>query len=138
MAYAIVNGKNIPISRKHAIEIGDHIRGKSLVKAKEILNKVISKKLAIPFKRFKRDIGHKRGMAAGRYPVKASKEILKLLNSAEANALYKGLKSEDLFIEEFIANKGSTVWRYGRNLRRKAKRTHIKIKLSERKKEGKK
>ena len=99
-----------------------------LDKAKAILNRVLEEKEAIPFKRFGSDTGHKRGkIGAGRYPQKTAKEILKLLNSVEANAQVRGLSTENLEIIRLIANKASTPWRFGRKRRRKAKRTHIEI-----------
>jgi len=125
-------GRNLPISFKYAIEIGSFIRGKTLKQAKLLLEQVIAKKRAVPMKRFNRDVGHKRGrIAAGRYPVKASSEVLALIHSAEMNALNKGLSSENLMLTEYIANKGATQWRFGRQRRRKAKRTHIIVILEE-------
>src|SRR3989338_2722574 len=50
-------------------------RGKTIEQGKNILANVIEKKAAIPFKRYNRDMGHKTGMAAGRYPKKASSHI---------------------------------------------------------------
>jgi len=125
-------GRNLPVSFKHAIEIGSFIRGKTLKQAKLLLEQVIAKKRAVPMKRFNRDVGHKRGrIAAGRYPVKASSEVLALIHSAEMNALNKGLSSENLVLTEYIANKGTSQWRFGRQRRRKAKRTHITVVLEE-------
>lgn len=132
--FATVLAKNIPISTKFSIEIGNFIRNKELKKAKELLKKVTEKKIAVPFKKFNRDLGHKAGIAAGRYPVKASATILKLLDSLEANAEYKGLDTNNLVIREFIANQGNQMWHYGRKRRRKMKRTHIMIKAEEKQK----
>ena len=118
----------LPISTKQSIEVCNYLRNKGLNKAKAILERVLEKKEAIPFKRFGSDTGHKRGrIAAGRYPQKTSKEILKVLNSVEANAQSKGLSTSDLKIIKLIANKASSPWHYGRQTRRKAKRTHIEI-----------
>jgi large subunit ribosomal protein L22 len=126
-------GISLPISRKQSIMVCNFIRNKNVKKAKEHLAEVIVKKKAVPFTRFNDDVGHKAGMAAGRYPVNACKNILALLESAEANAQFKGLSTADLVVKHASAQQGPGVWRYGRHHRRKAKRTHIEIVLEERK-----
>jgi large subunit ribosomal protein L22 len=136
---ARATGKDMPISTKHAIEISSMIRGKKVNIAVKMLEEVTKLKRAVPFKRFKRDVGHKRGnIAAGRYPLKASREILELLKSAEMNAQNKGLDNDALFISEIVANKGASQWRYGRQRRRQMKRTNLIIKVEELEKETKK
>lgn len=124
MAKAI--GRGLPISTKHAVEICSFIRNKNLGEAKEILGKVIEKKQAIPFRRFKQ-VGHKKKIGPGRYPKKASQQLLKLLNAVEANAQFKGLDTSSLVIKSIKANKAARMWHYGRQRRRKMKRTHIEI-----------
>ncbi len=125
---AKASGMSLPISTKQSIEVCNFIRNKTLEKAKAILERVLEKKEAIPFKRFGSDTGHKKGpIGAGRYPQKTVKEILKILNSVESNAQVKGLNTDDLKIITIIANKASTPWRFGRKRRRKSKRTHIEI-----------
>jgi large subunit ribosomal protein L22 len=135
---AKISGKDLSISTKQSIEIANFIRGKNIQKAKNELQKVIEKKLAIPFKRFNRDMGHKKGnIAAGRYPQNAAKEFLNLLNGLEANAQNKGLSTNNLIIKTIIPNKASRPWHYGRRRRIKMKRTHIEI-IAEEFKENKK
>jgi len=129
---AQINGRDLPISTKQAVEICNFIRGKLTTKAKAMLQRVLMMKDAIPMKRFNKDTGHKPGrIAAGRYPIKATSEILKLIEGVEANAQNKGLDPTYLLITVIIANKASTPWRYGRQRRRKAKRTHINIVVDE-------
>jgi len=133
---ATINGKDLPISTKHAVEICKFIKGKSLQKSRQMLQAVIEKKRAVPFTRYKKDMGHKPGrIAAGRYPEKASKCILKLINSLEANAQNKGLDADGLVLTTLIANRGSRPWHFGRLRRRKTKRTHIMIVAEEQSKE---
>ena len=131
-------GVSLPISQKQSIMICDFVRNKSVQLAKKQLAEVIVKKRAIPFTRFNDDMGHKAGMAAGRFPVKACTHILALLESAEANAQFKGLSTADLIVYHISAQQGPGVWRQGRHHRRQAKRTHIEIVLEERKKAKKK
>ena len=124
-------GSALPISTKVSIEICNFIRGKNLNKAIAILKRVLEMKEAIPYKRFDNDIGHKPGISAGRYPQKASTHILNLLESVKSNAQAKNLDTDNLKITLLVANKGSRPWRYGRQRRRKAKRTHIIINVEE-------
>ena len=87
---AVIEGDNVarakanelPVSPKHSIEIARFIRGMTTAEAKAYLADVVEKKKAIPFKRFKRNVAHQRGLtgwAAGRYPVKAAEAYIRLL-----------------------------------------------------------
>lgn len=138
---ATVDGKDLRISTKHAIEICNFIRGRNLLKSKEFLEDVMAKKKAVPFKRFNRNVGHRKGkIGSGRYPVKACEEIFKLLESLEINAQNKGLDTASLYLKEVIPNKASNVWHYGRQRRRRMKFTHVYMLAEEavKKKEEKK
>lgn len=137
---ATAKGDNLPLSRKVCIEVANFIRGKDVEKAKKLLGEVLEKKTAVPFKRFNKDRGHKPGMAAGRYPEKATGYVLDLIKSAEANAQNKGLNTKSLVLSSIVVNKGTTQWRGGRQRRRQMKRAHIELTLTEKqtKKEEKK
>ena len=128
---AIINGLNLPISTKASIEICNFIKHKSLNLARDQLNLVLKKKLAIPLKRFHKDRGHRAGsIGPGFYPEKPTKEIIKLLNSVEANAQNNGLNTDLLLLKNIIVNKASTPSHSGRN-RGLKKRTHIHIEVEE-------
>src|SRR3989338_8030852 len=86
---AAAKALNLPVSTKHCIEICDSLRYKDVSYAKRFLEEVAQLKRAVPFKKFVMNTGHKKGMSTGRYPKKAASEILKLLNSVEANAHFK-------------------------------------------------
>jgi large subunit ribosomal protein L22 len=131
---AKASGRNLSISTKHSVEICNNIRGKSLQKAKALLEKVIKKESPIKMTRYMKDTAHKRGIGAGRYPINATKGILSILESAEANAQNKGLSTKDMVLFHISAHKASTPWHYGRQRRRKMKRTHIQVVLMESKK----
>ncbi len=125
---AIAVGKSLPISTKHCIEIASAIRGKKLSVAKQIVQDSIDFKKAIPFRRFNDNVGHKKGrMASGRYVPKACTAVMKLLDSVEANAQFKGLNTNALVINHVNANIASRPWRVGRQSRRKSKRTHFEV-----------
>jgi len=107
--FARAKANELPISPKHSIEIARFIRSKKTVDAIEYLNQVIALKKAIPFKRFNRNVAHKRGLEkwdAGRYPVKASEAYVRLLQSVEKNAEYVGLDTKNLVITHVAANTG--------------------------------
>ena len=132
-------GVALPISTKQSIEICNFIRQISLGKAKQRLIDVMNKKVAVPFKKFNDNIGHKKGkVAAGRYPEKSCSQILKLLESVEANAQFKGLNTSNLVITHICAQKAARPWHYGRQRRRKMKRTNIEIMVEEKAVEKKK
>ncbi len=129
---AKVNGKDLPISTKNSIEVCNFIRNKTVADSKRILQGVLEEKRAIPAKRFNKDRGHKRGrIAAGIYPKNVCRQIMMLLESAEANAQNKGLNVDNLIIKSITVNKASAPWRYGRFRRRKTKRTHISVVVEE-------
>lgn len=131
-------GIDLGISSKLSIEIATLIRGMDVKKAKKRLEEIISMKIALPLTRFNNDVGHKPKMGPGRYPLKASTQILKLIESAESNARDKGLNINDLYIFHISANRAAQQWKYGRQRRRKAKRTKVQIVLKEKEKGSKK
>lgn len=126
---AFVRGLDLSVSWKDSVEICRFLRKKNIQKAKQMLQRVLDKKLAIPIKRYGlTDRGHRKGkIGPGFYPQKATKEILNLLNTLEANAQDKGLNVSNLILKELIPNKASLPWHSGRKRRRKMKRAHIKI-----------
>ncbi|MEA2036384.1 MAG: 50S ribosomal protein L22 [Nanoarchaeota archaeon] len=128
---ARVIGKSLPISTKFSIEICDYIRSKTTAEAKKLLKQVAEGKKAMPFKKFNRDLSHKKSIGPGRYPKKPALEIIQLLESVEANAQFKGLNTSNLQIKHICAHLASRPWRYGRQRRRKTKRTHLEIIVEE-------
>ena len=133
---ARVIGMALPISVKQSVEICSFIKKKEVVNVKKILQSVIDKKTAIPFKRYNWDLGHKKKIGPGRYPEKESKIILKLIEGAEANAQFKGLNTSSLVIAHISAHKAGKAWHYGRKSRRKMKRTNIEIVIEEKSKKS--
>jgi len=97
------------------------------------------KKRPVPFKRFKKKAGHRHGLEkayAGRYPVKAAKHILKVLEGAQVNAEYKGLDTDRLRIIHASAYPGMKIKRYiqrafGKSSPRFETTCHIEIALEE-------
>lgn len=106
---ARAKANELPISPKHSIEIARFIKNMTTTEAKAYLADVVDLKKAIPFKRFNRNVAHKRGLSkwpAGRYPVKAATAYIRLIESVEKNAEYIGLDTENLRIDHVSANRG--------------------------------
>lgn len=136
MAKAV--GTSLPVSYKHSVEICAYVRGKNVETAKKLLDDAIQLKKAVPFRRFVRDVGHRKAMGSGRFPKKASAEIKKIIESAQKNAQFKGLSTTNLRIAHICAKQGESGWRYGRHMRRRVKRSHVEVILEETAKEEKK
>ncbi|MBS7648529.1 MAG: 50S ribosomal protein L22 [Candidatus Bathyarchaeia archaeon] len=110
---AKASGRELRISPKAAREVCAVIKGMMLDEAKEFLRQVMAMKKAVPFRRYNKKLPHRRGLnGAGRYPVKAASKILKILESAEANADFKGLDAEKLKIIHAAAYPGAKIRRY--------------------------
>lgn len=125
---AVVNGTSVPISTLDSVYICNFIRRKTIDKAIADLEEVLTFKRAIPMKR---EIPHRKGkIMSGRYPLLAVKQFIKLLKNLQANATVNGLEG-DLVIVEAIANMAYRP--FGRFGRVRRKRTHIKIKVMEKK-----
>ena len=127
--YAIARALNLPVSTKQCVEISHELRLKSTGFAKKYLEHVVSGEQAVPFHRHTKDMGHKPGMSAGRFPQKAAAEFLHLIKTVEANARVKGL-GQNLRIVHLTANKASIPSGGGRH-RYATKRTHLEVKVGE-------
>jgi large subunit ribosomal protein L22 len=98
------SGRDLRISPKEAREICEVIRNMDVDAAMKYLELVIKKKEGVPYRRFSSNVPHhgeisgRFGVPSGRYPINASKEILKVLKNAKANAENKGLDTERLRI----------------------------------------
>ncbi len=138
--YAKAFGKNLPISLKDAVNLCRVLRGMRLDDAKEYLEDVMNKRKAVPYFRYLDSISHRKGIGAGRYPVKEARHILKVLENAEANAENKELDTDNLYIMHIAAHKGETYKRYipramGRSTEIKREYVHIEVILEEREEE---
>lgn len=129
-------GKDLPISPKVSIEISNFLRHKELDAAITILKRVQEKRQAVPYKRFANAAGHKPGMAAGRYPIKAATEFLKLLENCKANASNQGLTGT-LKITHIAAQRANEPYRNRAKERITFKRAHVEVIVTEDKTEKK-
>src|SRR3989338_5649741 len=129
MARAI--GIALPISFKQSVEICRFIKNKNTNDAKKMLKNVVEKKTAISFKRYNWDLGHKKKLGPGMYPENASIEFIKLIESVEANAQFKGINTSNLVIAHVSVHQAGKVWHYGRKTRRRMKRANVEIVVEE-------
>ena len=122
------------ISHKHAREIAVQIKGLSIEKARDYLQSVVNKQRAVPFRRYKNQVGHKSdpGVMSGRYPEKSATEFIKLLDNLESNAEYKGMDLDRLKIVNATVHKGVLIKRFiprafGRASPKNNVMTHIEL-----------
>ncbi|MCW4049265.1 MAG: 50S ribosomal protein L22 [Candidatus Bathyarchaeota archaeon] len=112
---ALASGRDLRIKPKTAREICHHIKGMKLEQAKEFLENVVALKQPVPYYRYRRKVPHRKelqGHDAGRYPEKAASAILKILESVEANAEFKGLYADRLKIVHMAAHRGRVIRKY--------------------------
>ncbi len=136
---ARASGRDLDVSFKKSVEVCNAIRGMNVEKAKLLLEKVIKKEIPIPFKKFKRNVGHRKqlnGWKQGKYPVKAARYILKVIENAESNAEELGLDIDRLWIKHACAQKGPKLRRIfyramGRSTPKIKQLVHVEIVLEE-------
>lgn len=128
------SAREVKISHKHAREIARSLRGMKIDEARGFLGAVVRRERAVPFRRFKTQVGHRSdsGVMAGRYPAKAATEIARLLENLESNAEVKGLDGGRLRIVGAAAHKGVSVKRFiprarGQATPRNDVMTHVEI-----------
>jgi large subunit ribosomal protein L22 len=96
------------MSHKHSKEIAREIKGKTASDAVEYLEAVVNEERSVPFKSHNTGVGHRNdieGWDAGRYPNKASKAFLDLLENAINNADHQGFDGEEMTIAHIAAHK---------------------------------
>jgi large subunit ribosomal protein L22 len=103
--------KNQPASLKYTTELIHQIKGKPINKAIQFLEDIIEQKRYLPLKKYKKKIGHRKGTAqnqtkTGRYPKKTAQIIIKILQTLQANADYKGMDKENLILKNAFTSQG--------------------------------
>ncbi len=96
------------ISLKHSKAIARAIKGETVSDAEEYLQAVIDGERSVPFKQHNTGAGHRSdidGWDAGRYPEKASKDFLKLLENVKHNADEQGFDGESMRIVHVAPHK---------------------------------
>ena len=129
------SSRDAEISHKHAREVCVAIKDMPLNRAKEYLENVVALKQPVAYRRYKNEVAHRselQGFPAGRFPVKASREFLRLLNNLEANAEYKGMDLDRLTIIHASAFPGVKIKRFtsrafGRNSPKFNTLVHVEV-----------
>lgn len=109
------SGREVDASPKSAREVCKTIKGMTIAQAKNFLENVIAKKQVVPFRRHTKEVPHKRSQFkfhVGRYPVKAAREVLKVIGNLEANAEFKGLDTEKMILLHAATMRGMKIKRY--------------------------
>ncbi len=107
--------RDINISFKEAVELCRYLKNRKLEEAKKILEEIIELKKAVPYRTFNKKVPHHRfGNTSGpaRYPKKVAEAMLKLLESLEANAEFKGLDINRIKLVHVAAQKGYKIKKY--------------------------
>jgi len=136
---AMARGRELRISPKAAREVCEELRGLRLEAAKKYLEEVIAFRRAVPYRRYDKKVAHRRGLRkadSGRYPVKACRAILRVLENAENNAEYKGLDVDRLRITHISAYPGRRLRRVIERARGRAtpydeQLVHVEVVLTE-------
>lgn len=103
------------ISHKKGVELARYItkKNRNFLKAKEFLEKLVNGEVTVN----------------GKLYTKTAKALLKLFNSVEANARFRGFDLENLWIKSLSVNKGPTLYRRRRksNFGARLKIANIKL-----------
>ncbi len=121
---AVARGTDLSASKKHCMAICDFIRGRKIPDVIKDLEQVAKLRKAIPMRG---EIPHRKDIGPGRYPVNASKVMIKLLKGLEANA--RALDIQDPVIKTAMANKAARPYR--RFGYRRFKRTNVLLTAKE-------
>ena len=91
-------GRDMNVSFKDMVMVAEAIRGKKLQTAIQLMDDVVALKKSIPYRRFNKGIGHRKGcqFKLGKFPQKAAGYALKILKNLEANAEFKGFDPDKI------------------------------------------
>ena len=105
--------REVDISPKFSREVCKAIVGLSIPEAKKLMEDVAEMRRMIPYRRYnKKRAHHSETRGPGGYPVKIARMMLKLLESLEANAEFKGLDPDEVVIIHAAAHKGRRIEKF--------------------------
>ncbi len=105
--------REIDASPKWSREACKAIVGLTIPEAKRLMEDVVAMKRMIPYRRYKKKRAHHaQTRGPGGYPVKVARYMLKLLESLEANADFKGLDADEVVITHAAAHKARRIKKY--------------------------
>jgi len=98
--------REVDVSPKWSREVCRAIVGLTIPEARRLMEDVIAMKRMIPYRRYKKKRAHHaQTKGPGGYPVKVARHMLKLLDSLEANAEFKGFDPDEVVIVHAAAHK---------------------------------
>ncbi len=105
--FVLAQMHEINASYKDMGAVCDAVRYLKANDALVVVDKLISMERAIPFRRHNKRMGsrHELGGKKGAYPIKAAKQVRKVIVNAIANANNKGFDGEEMYIIHACANK---------------------------------
>lgn len=129
-------GKELSVSPKHCREVCKMLKGMKVEDAKKYLKGVIALETPVKYTRFKMFLSPKPKVGPGRYPKKAAQAILRVIESAQSNAEYKGLEADSMRVKVAAAHRGRIQKSYmpraqGRSTPWNEQTTNIEIVLEE-------
>ncbi|BCS90817.1 MAG: 50S ribosomal protein L22 [Candidatus Micrarchaeota archaeon] len=91
-------------SYKDLVAICDNIKGLTVKSAIDLLNEVIAMKRPLYYRTHNKKLGHRHELNGkkGRWPVKESKLMIKILKNAMANAKNKGYTQEEAELMKIV------------------------------------
>ncbi len=105
--------REVDVSPKFSREVCRAIVGLKLPEAKKLMEDVIEMRRMIPYRRYnKKRAHHAQTRGPGGYPVKVARHMLKLLESLEANAEFKGLDPDEVVIIHAAAHKARKIEKF--------------------------
>ncbi len=105
--------REVDVSPKFSREVCRAIVGLKLPEAKKLMEDVIEMRRMIPYRRYnKKRAHHAQTRGPGGYPVKVARHMLKLLESLEANAEFKGLDPDEVVIIHAAAHKARRIRKF--------------------------
>ena len=118
-------GVDLRVHYKNTYETAQAIKGMKLRRAQKYLQDVIQHQDAIPFRKFTGGIGHhaqakRHNAVACRWPEKACRYVLDLLQNAASNAAERNLDVDSLYVSHAQVNKAPY-------MRRRTYRAHGRI-----------
>jgi len=129
-------GKEVSVSPKHCREVCKMLKGMKIEQVRTYLQGVVDLKTPVPYSRYKLYLSPKPRVGPARYPVKAAKAILAVIESARSNAEYKGLDADNMRVKWATAHRGRVTQGYmprafGRSTPWNEQTTNIEIILEE-------
>ena len=104
---SLAQGYDINASYKDLVAVCDAVRYLKTEAVMELIDGIMTEKMPIVFKRYNKYMGSRHELQGrkGAFPIKAAREVKKILTNAIANSQKRGMAQDSLFIVHASANK---------------------------------